>query len=199
MPPIRTKSTSCVTSTSSRRRGQNSGRSATVPLDEPCDGGTVVDPLGRRHQQRLRDQRAVVPPVDLAGLEHELLVHQPKQLGERRDSGRDQPALDPGDGGLRRAGADRELPLAEAVAAARGTEDRSGSHTPMISDLTSIVVQICSSSSRTSSSRSTAHARGSPSRSDVGGRVGVVASRSTAGCAELGRAVQEDCRDERER
>ena len=46
------------------------------------------------------NQRDVVSPVDLAGLEHELLVHQPQERGERRDRGGHEVPLDARDRGL---------------------------------------------------------------------------------------------------
>lgn len=90
--------------------------------DEP------VQALRNRQVEAPSSQRHVVTPVDLACVEDELLVHQPQELGEGRDGGGDEVALDARDSSLGGACADGELLLGEAVAAAGRSEELARCH-----------------------------------------------------------------------
>src|SRR5215208_2799282 len=92
-------------------------RSSTIPFDPARERHPPAEALVRSSSQVLLEQRLVVAPVDLARVEHELLVHQLEQGRERGDRGGDEVAFDPRNRGLARTRPSGELSLRKAVPA----------------------------------------------------------------------------------
>src|SRR6266852_2990940 len=137
-PPISTKSTRAPTSASSSATGSNvSASGGTLQLVHPARPRRLVrNSAFGCFPKCLREEAPVVAVVDLLGLQREPFAHQVEEVGERRDRGGDDVALDARDRGLARARTRGELALAQAVAPAGGGEKRTSClHGHILSDV----------------------------------------------------------------
>src|SRR5262249_7985545 len=134
IPPMSTKSTSCAISVCRIGLGRNSAgtRDPAVAQDEVREVGLVIDSFADGAFEVLPQQRDVVPVVDRARIEHELLAHELEQRPQRFHGRRHEAALDPRDRSLGRASTSGELPLCQAVPRARIAEQLTRSHVPSV-------------------------------------------------------------------